>query len=59
MPLKVFEGDKPDQMVGDLKHALAVLERFDSLGAGGSRGSGRIKIKNFSENKIALAGVTL
>lgn len=59
MLLKVFEGDSDDKMVKDLKNALAILQRFDSLGAGGSRGSGRINIKNFSEKKIALASVTL
>jgi CRISPR-associated protein Csm3 len=58
MLLKVFEGDNFDKMVKDLAHALAVLERFDSLGAGGSRGSGRIKIRNFPEPiKVALAEI--
>jgi CRISPR-associated protein Csm3 len=63
MLLKVFEGNDPagssDKMVKDLKHALAVLERYDAPGAGGSRGSGRIKIRNFTDTKIALGDVTL
>lgn len=63
MLLKVFEGDNTgtisDRMVKDLKNALAILERFDSLGAGGSRGSGRIKIGKFSEKKVHLAELTL
>lgn len=59
MLLKVFEGDNSDKMVKDLKHALAVLQRFDSLGAGGSRGSGRIEILNFAEKKVPLSELTL
>jgi CRISPR-associated protein Csm3 len=59
MLLKVFERDNSDKMVKDLRHALGILERFDSLGAGGSRGSGRIKINNFTEKKVALADLTL
>jgi hypothetical protein len=46
-------------MEGHLKNALAILERFDSLGAGGSRGSGRLTIRNFRREKIALAGLTI
>ncbi len=57
--LRIYEGDKRDEMVKDIKHSLAVIERFDSLGAAGSRGSGRIKIHNFSSKVVALAGVTL
>lgn len=59
MVLKVFEGDDDSKMVTNLKNALAILQRFESLGAGGSRGCGRIAIRNFSENKVALASVTL
>lgn len=57
--LKVYAGDNDSAMVKNLKHALAVLQQFDSLGSGGSRGSGRIAIRNFTEKKIALADVTL
>jgi CRISPR-associated protein Csm3 len=59
MVLRVFEGDDDGKMLGNLKNALAVTQRFDSLGAGGSRGSGRIGIRNFRPEKIALAGLTL
>lgn len=59
MLLKVFEGDDSGRMVKDLKNALAILQRFDSLGAGGSRGSGRIAIRGFSEKKVSLAELTL
>jgi CRISPR-associated protein Csm3 len=59
MVLKVFEGDDAGAMVKNLKHALAVLQQFDSLGSGGSRGSGRIAIRNFTEKKIPLENVTL
>lgn len=59
MVLKVFEGDDAATMVKNLKHALGILQQFDSLGSGGSRGSGRIAIRNFAEKKIALANVTL
>src|SRR5579875_514646 len=55
MVLKVFEGDDESKMVADLKNALAIVERFDSLGAGGSRGSGRIAIRNPHEEKVRLA----
>ena len=57
--LKVFEGDDDRKMVSNLKNALAILQRFDSLGAGGSRGSGRVAIKNFKDDKVALASLTL
>lgn len=59
MVLKVFEGDDDNRMVKDLKNALAILERFDSLGAGGSRGSGRIAIRGFRPEKIKLDSLTL
>ncbi len=59
MLLKVFEGDNGDKMAKELEHALGVLQQFDALGAGGSRGSGRIKIRNFARETIAIAGVTL
>lgn len=57
--LKVFEGDDDTKMLANLKNALAVVENFDALGAGGSRGSGRIRIKNFRADKVALASVSL
>ena len=57
--LRVFEGDDSERMVKDLKNALAIIQRFDSLGAGGSRGSGRVAFRNFREEKIALSSLTL
>jgi CRISPR-associated protein Csm3 len=59
MVLKIFEGDDDGKMVADLKNALAILQRFDSLGAGGSRGSGRIAIKNFRHENVALKSLSL
>ncbi len=59
MVLKVLEGDDDRTMLKNLKHALAVLQEFDSLGAGGSRGSGRIRIRDYKEEKNALKDVTL
>ncbi len=59
MVLKVFEGDDEKKMVANLKNALAILQRFDSLGAGGSRGSGRIAIRNFHEESVALASLSV
>ncbi|HEY7388791.1 MAG TPA: hypothetical protein VH640_09795 [Bryobacteraceae bacterium] len=55
----MFEGDDDNKVLGNIKNALAIVERFDSLGAGGSRGSGRIRIRNFRSEKIALDGLTL
>ncbi|HZU30185.1 MAG TPA: type III-A CRISPR-associated RAMP protein Csm3 [Candidatus Angelobacter sp.] len=57
--LKVFQGDNDNTMIQNLKQALGILQEFDSLGAGGSRGSGWIKIRNFKEEKKALKDVTL
>jgi CRISPR-associated protein Csm3 len=57
--LKVFENDDDKTMVKNLRHSLGVLQQFDSLGAGGSRGSGHLKIVDFEEKKIALASVTV
>jgi len=59
MVLKVLEGDPDERMVADLKNALAIVQRCDSLGAGGSRGSGRIAIRNFRTEKVKLADLTL
>ena len=59
MVLKVLEGDPDDRMVADLKNALAIVQRCDSLGAGGSRGSGRIAIRNFRSENVALTSLTL
>ena len=59
MVLKVFDGDDDAKMVADLKNALAILQRFDSLGAGGSRGSGRIAIKHWRQEKVALKSLSL
>src|SRR5579883_2546608 len=59
MVLRVFEGDDDNKMLGNIKNALAIIERFDSLGAGGTRGSGRIRIRDFRSEKIALAGLSL
>ncbi len=57
--LKVFDGDDEGKMVANLKNALAILQRFDSLGAGGSRGSGRIAIRNFRQETVALNSLTV
>jgi len=57
--LRIFEGDNKDKMVEHIKHALAVVQRFDSLGAAGSRGSGRIKVNNFNSNEVSLSSVSL
>jgi CRISPR-associated protein Csm3 len=57
--LKVYEGDDDQKFVSSLKHALKVVEQCDSLGAGGSRGSGRIAIRNFTQKKIALKALTV
>jgi CRISPR-associated protein Csm3 len=59
MLLKVFDGDDDGKMVASVKNALAILERFDSLGAGGSRGSGHIAIRHFRHEKVALASLTV
>jgi CRISPR-associated protein Csm3 len=59
MVLRVFEGDDDNKMLGNIKNALAIIERFDSLGAGGTRGSGRIRIRDFRSEKIPLAGLNL
>jgi CRISPR-associated protein Csm3 len=61
MVLKIFEGDDQfeGQWIADLKNALAIVQRCDSLGAGGSRGSGRIAIRNFRTEKVKLANLTL
>lgn len=57
--LKVFEGDPAEEWVKILKNALAIVQECESLGAGGSRGSGRIAIRNFDPKRIALADLTL
>ncbi|HXM45357.1 MAG TPA: type III-A CRISPR-associated RAMP protein Csm3 [Bryobacteraceae bacterium] len=61
MVLKVLEGDGQfeDRWIAGLKNALAIVQRCDSLGAGGSRGSGRIAIRNFSSEKVTLESLTL
>jgi CRISPR-associated protein Csm3 len=59
MVLKVFEGDDDGKMIANLMNALAILQRFDSLGAGGSRGSGHVAIRHFQQEKVTLASLTL
>lgn len=59
MILKVYDSDNDGKMVASLNNALAVVERFDSLGAGGSRGSGRIALRKFRSEKLTLSAMTL
>src|SRR5262249_49447911 len=55
--LHVYEGDKDGEWVALLRKALRVVEEFSALGAGGSRGSGRVKFLDVKEEKIDLAKV--
>jgi CRISPR-associated protein Csm3 len=41
--LRIFDDDRPDEIVGLIKEGLALLEQ-DYLGASGSRGYGKVKL---------------
>lgn len=55
--LHVYQGDKDEQQMKNILKGLHVIEEFSALGAGGSRGSGRVKFDSIKEEKIELAKV--
>ena len=52
--LHIYEGDDADEMTKSVRHGLGIIQEASSLGAGGSRGAGRVKFENLKEENIAL-----
>ena len=57
--LHVYDGDDTRKMTDLIRHGLGVVQQASSLGAGGSRGSGRVRFNNLKEEAIALADMKL
>jgi CRISPR-associated protein Csm3 len=55
--LHVYGGDKDEDSIGLIRKGLRVIEEFSAMGAGGSRGSGRVKFLQIEEEKLDLATV--
>lgn len=53
--IHVYDGDDGQQMANRIRHAMAVVQETSGLGAGGSRGSGRVRFENVKEEQIPLA----
>jgi CRISPR-associated protein Csm3 len=52
--LHVYEGDDLRKMVDFVRHGLGVIQEASSLGAGGSRGAGKVRFENLQEETILL-----
>jgi CRISPR-associated protein Csm3 len=57
--LHVYEKDDAKKMVQFVRHGLGIIQEASSLGAGGSRGSGRVSFENVQEETIALDKLTV
>jgi CRISPR-associated protein Csm3 len=57
--LHIYEGDEAADMERSIRHALAVVQEASSIGAGGSRGSGRVRFENLSSSAIPLASLQI
>ncbi len=57
--LHVYEGDDPRKMVQFVRHGLGIIQEASSLGAGGSRGSGKVCFENVKEETIPLQQLTV
>lgn len=57
--LHIYEGDDAAEMTKSVRHGLGIIQEASSLGAGGSRGAGRVKFENLTEKDIALKDLTV
>jgi CRISPR-associated protein Csm3 len=56
--LHVYEGDNAEEMMKYLRHGLGLIQETGSLGAGGSRGSGKVSFE-VQEDWPPLAAITV
>jgi CRISPR-associated protein Csm3 len=57
--LHIYEKDDAKKMTAFVRHGLGIIQEASSLGAGGSRGSGKVKFDNVREETIPLANLTV
>lgn len=57
--LHVYEKDDAKKMVEFVRHGLGIIQHASSLGAGGSRGSGKVTFLNPKEETISIEKLTL
>lgn len=56
--LHIYDGDKDEaDMVKRIRNGLGIIEQASSLGASGSRGSGRVEFKEVTEERVQLAAM--
>jgi CRISPR-associated protein Csm3 len=52
--LHIYDGDNAVKMIEFVRHGLGIIQEASSLGAGGSRGSGKVSFENVQEETIPL-----
>jgi CRISPR-associated protein Csm3 len=52
--LHIYDRDNAVKMIEFVRHGLGIIQEASSLGAGGSRGSGRVSFENIQEETIPL-----
>lgn len=52
--LHIYEGDDAKKMTEFIRHGMGVIQEASSLGAGGSRGAGKVSFVNIEEKIIPL-----
>ncbi len=52
--LHIFEKDDAKEMINLIRHAMGVVQEADAIGAGGSRGSGRVRFRMKEPETIPL-----
>jgi CRISPR-associated protein Csm3 len=57
--LHIYEKDDAKKMTAFVRHGLGIIQEASSLGAGGSRGSGKVKFDNVREETVPLANLTV
>lgn len=57
--LHIYEGDDSKKLAEFVRHGLGIIQEASSLGAGGSRGSGRVSFEKVQEETIPLEKLTV
>jgi CRISPR-associated protein Csm3 len=57
--LHIYEGDDSKKLVQLVRHGLGIIQDASSLGASGSRGYGKVRFEQLSENTIPLHQMTV
>ena len=56
--LHVYQDDNPEELMKYLRHGLGLIQETGSLGAGGSRGSGRVRFE-VEEEWLKMSEITV